>query len=188
MSGSWFAINLFWPHGANMYIICPQSVCFITNVLDLAFASSVAVYRKNVHGSTLKKGWVTLTYGQLSSFCLRSGILRDFFSSLSWLLLFDLSSSLFFRFSCLILFFFCWEFRRLYFGRKIFRKAFRILGLDEKKGRWVVEQDFHGNFLVNVTLFFVFSTLCVTELSLFWYGLKDLFTLHKSAVKVVLDH
>ena len=25
-------------------------------------------------------------------------------------------------------------------------KAFRILGLDERKGRWVVEQDFHGNF------------------------------------------
>ena len=103
----------------------------------------------------LKKGWVTLTYGQLSSFCLRSGILRDFFSSLSWLLLFDFSSSFFFRFS---LFFFCWEFRRLCFGGKIFRKAFRILGLDEKKGRWVEEQDFHGNFLVNVTLFFVFST------------------------------
>ena len=57
----------------------------------------------------------------------------------------------------------------------------RILGLDERKGRWVEEQDFHGNFLVNVTLFFTFSTLCVTELSLFWYGLKDLFTLHKSA-------
>ena len=25
-------------------------------------------------------------------------------------------------------------------------KAFRILGLDERKGRWVEEQDFHGNF------------------------------------------
>ena len=71
---------------------------------------------------------------------------------------------------------------------KCFGKAFRILGLDERKGRWVEEQDFLGNFLVNVTLFFTFSTLCVTELSLFWYGLKDLFTLHKSAVKVVLDH
>ena len=31
-------------------------------------------------------------------------------------------------------------------------KAFRILGLDERKGRCrVVEQDFHGNFLLNVT-------------------------------------
>ena len=27
-----------------------------------------------------------------------------------------------------------------------FGKAFRILGLDERKGRWVVTQDFHGNF------------------------------------------
>ena len=39
---------------------------------------------------------------------------------------------------------------------KVFRKAFRILGLDERKGRWVVEQDFHGNFQVNVTWFFAF--------------------------------
>ena len=30
-------------------------------------------------------------------------------------------------------------------------KAFRILGLDERKDRWVLEQDFHANFLVNVT-------------------------------------
>ena len=39
---------------------------------------------------------------------------------------------------------------------KVFRKAFRILGLDERKGRWVVEQDFQGNFQVNVTWFFAF--------------------------------
>ena len=31
-------------------------------------------------------------------------------------------------------------------------KAFRILGLDEMKSRWVVEQDFHGHFQVNVTM------------------------------------
>ena len=37
---------------------------------------------------------------------------------------------------------------------KVFRKAFRILGLDERKGRWAVEQDFHGDFQVNVTWFF----------------------------------
>ena len=41
---------------------------------------------------------------------------------------------------------------------KVFRKAFKILGLDERKGRWVVEQDFHGNFHVNVTWFFAFSS------------------------------
>ena len=35
-------------------------------------------------------------------------------------------------------------------------KAFRILGLDERKGRWVVGQDFHGNFQVHVTWFFAF--------------------------------
>ena len=34
---------------------------------------------------------------------------------------------------------------------KVFRNAFRVLGLDERKGRWVVEQDFHGKFQVNVT-------------------------------------
>ena len=39
---------------------------------------------------------------------------------------------------------------------KVVRKAFRILELDERKGRWVVEQDFHGNFQVDVTFFFVF--------------------------------
>ena len=37
-----------------------------------------------------------------------------------------------------------------------FKKAFRILGLDERKGRWGVEQDFHGNFQVNVTWFVAF--------------------------------
>ena len=38
---------------------------------------------------------------------------------------------------------------------KVFRKALRILGLDER-WRWVVEQDFHGNLQVNVTFFFPF--------------------------------
>ena len=35
--------------------------------------------------------------------------------------------------------------------RKVFRKAFRILELDERKGRRVVEEDFHRKFQVNVT-------------------------------------
>ena len=34
---------------------------------------------------------------------------------------------------------------------KVFKNVFRILGLDKRKGRWVVEQDFHGNFQVTVT-------------------------------------
>ena len=36
----------------------------------------------------------------------------------------------------------------------VFRKAFRILGLGERKGWWAMEQDFHGDFQVNVTWFF----------------------------------
>ena len=39
---------------------------------------------------------------------------------------------------------------------RVLRKTFRIFGLDERKGRWVVEQDFHANFQVNVTWFFAF--------------------------------
>ena len=37
---------------------------------------------------------------------------------------------------------------------RVLRKAFRILGLGERKGRWVMEQDFHGDFQVLVTWFF----------------------------------
>ena len=71
---------------------------------------------------------------------------------------------------------------------KVFRKAFRILGLDEKKGRWVVEQDFHGNFRSMLHGFLPFSLVSLTEVCSFWYGLKDLFTLHKLADKIFLDH
>ena len=39
---------------------------------------------------------------------------------------------------------------------KAFSKAFRILGLDERKGRWLVEQDFMEIFLVSVTWVFAF--------------------------------
>ena len=35
--------------------------------------------------------------------------------------------------------------------------------------------------------FLLLSPLSLTELCSFWYGLKDLFTLHKLANKVVLD-
>ena len=72
--------------------------------------------------------------------------------------------------------------------RRVLRKASRILGLEERKGRWVVEQDFHGNFQVNVTWFLPFSPVSLTELCSFWYGLKDLFTLHTSPDKVVPEH
>ena len=49
-----------------------------------------------------------------------------------------------------------------------------------------MEQDFHGDFRVNVTWLLV-SPMSLTELCSFWYGLKDLFTLHKLVDKVVLD-
>ena len=47
-----------------------------------------------------------------------------------------------------------------------------------------MEQDFHGDFQVNVTWFLLLSPVSLTELCSFWYGLKDLFTLHKLADKV----
>ena len=54
---------------------------------------------------------------------------------------------------------------------KVVRKAFRILELDERKGRWVVEQDFHGNFQVDVTFFLVFfsGVLDWIVLILLWF-------------------
>ena len=58
-----------------------------------------------------------------------------------------------------LFFFFSWAFSRLHFGLKSFwKKLFnRILGLE--KGRWVVKQDFHGNFRVNVTCSFTFFSV-----------------------------
>ena len=53
----------------------------------------------------------------------------------------------------------------------VFRKAFRILGLDERKGRWVVEKDFRRNFQVNVKRFFAFWPVSLTELCSFWLSL-----------------
>ena len=39
---------------------------------------------------------------------------------------------------------------------RVFRKAFRILGLGERKGGWAVEQDFHADLQVNLAWFFAF--------------------------------
>ena len=39
---------------------------------------------------------------------------------------------------------------------RVFRKAFRILGLGERKGRWAMERDFHGDLKVNLAWFFAF--------------------------------
>ena len=61
---------------------------------------------------------------------------------------------LFFRFSCLIFFSLVGHLVGFILVGIVFRKAFRILGLGERKGRWAMEQDFHGDFQVNVTWFF----------------------------------
>ena len=54
---------------------------------------------------------------------------------------------------------------------RVLRKAFRILGLGERKGRWVMEQDFHGDLQVNRAWFFpVFSgVLSWSVLTLVWF-------------------
>ena len=54
---------------------------------------------------------------------------------------------------------------------KVLGKAFTILGLDERKARWVVKQDFHGNSWVNVTWFFAFfsGVLYWIVLILVWF-------------------
>ena len=38
----------------------------------------------------------------------------------------------------------------------MFRKAFSILELEERKDRRVVKQDFHGNYQVNVIYIYIF--------------------------------
>ena len=72
----------------------------------------------------------------------------------SWLLLSAFSPPFFFRFSCLIFFSLAGHLVGFILVGRVFRKAFRILGLGERKGRWVMEQDFHGDFQVLVTWFF----------------------------------
>ena len=39
---------------------------------------------------------------------------------------------------------------------RVFRKAFRILGLGKRKGRWAMEQHFHGDLQVNLAWFLPF--------------------------------
>ena len=70
---------------------------------------------------------------------------------------------------------------------KVIWKASRILELGERKCREVVKQDFTEIFSSMLHGFLPFSLVPLTELSSFWNGLKDLFTLHKLADKVVFD-
>ena len=65
----------------------------------------------------------------------------------------------------------------------MFGKALRILRTDKRKGRWLVKQDFYGNYLGQCYMVFLpFSPVSMTESCSFWYGLKDLFTLHNAQV------
>ena len=94
---------------------------------------------------------------QMQNISLRSSGMRrkqNFETQQSWLLLFAFSSPLFFRFSCLIFFSLAGNLVGFILVGIVFRKAFRILGLGERKGRWAMQQDFHGDFQVNVTWFF----------------------------------
>ena len=104
-----------------------------------------------------------------------------------WLLLFAFSPPPFFRFSCLIFFSFAGHLVGFILAGKVFWKAFRILELGERKCREVVKQDFMEIFISMLHGFLPFSLVSLTELGSFWNGLKDLFTLHKLADKVVFD-
>ena len=74
----------------------------------------------------------------------------------TWLLLFAFSPPLFFRFSYLIFSPLAGHLVGFILVGKVLGKTFRILALNERKFRWVVEQDFHANFQWNVTWFFAF--------------------------------
>ena len=101
----------------------------------------------------------------------------------SSILLFTFSPPLFFRFSCLIFVFFTGHLVGFILVGNVFRKAFRILGLAERKGGGGggVEQHFHGNFRVNITQFFAFfsSVLDWIVLILEWFG-RSLHSAHIS--------
>ena len=76
---------------------------------------------------------------------------------------------------------------------KVFGKALRILGLEERKVHSKVGSGtrFSWKFSGQCYMFFLpFSGVSLTETCSFWYGLNDLFTLHMLLVadKVVFDH
>ena len=70
----------------------------------------------------------------------------------------------FFAFFGLIFFSLAGHFVGFILVGKVFRKAFRILALDERKGRWVVEKDFHAIFRSMFYGFLPFSPVSLTEL------------------------
>ena len=56
----------------------------------------------------------------------------------------------------------------------VFRTAFRILGLGERKGRWQWNKIFMEILRSMSRGFLLLSPVSLTELCSFWYGLKDL--------------
>ena len=62
---------------------------------------------------------------------------------------------------------------------RVFGKAFRILGLGERKGRWQWNKIFMEILRSISHGFLLLSLVSLTELCSFWYSLKDPFTLHK---------
>ena len=71
---------------------------------------------------------------------------------------------------------------------RVSEKPFIILELGAQKGRWVMEQAFHGDFRSVLHGFFLaVSPVSLTELCSFWYSLIDLFSLHKLVDKAVPD-
>ena len=69
---------------------------------------------------------------------------------------FEFSPSLFCCFSCVIFFSLAGHLVDFILVGRVFRKAFSILGLGERKGRWAMEQDFQGDLQVNLTRLFGF--------------------------------
>ena len=106
-----------------------------------------------------------------------------------WLFIFAFSPPLFFLFFCHIIFFFCWAFSVFNLVGKVFGKALRILGSDERKGSWVLEQDFHGNFRAPVSgqCYMVFLPVRSPWLNRAHYILVWFERSLKLADKVVLD-
>ena len=88
---------------------------------------------------------------------------QNFSTQQSQLFLFAFFPPLFFCFSCLI-FFFAGHLVGFILVGKAFGKAFRILGVDQKKGRWLMKQDFYGHFRVNLNVTWFFA---------FFFGLHD---------------
>ena len=68
-------------------------------------------------------------------------------------------------------FFFCsvWNFPGVILEQKVLGNFLGFVGLEGRKCRRVVEQDFHWNFWVQFLYFFHFSPVSLTELYLFWH-------------------